>query len=243
MAKDTIIILPTFNERENIQKIIPEIFSCLPEVNILVVDDNSPDGTGEVVTELMKEYPQVRLYTREKKEGLGVAYRAAISHIQETQDFQFIITMDADGSHDPMYLQHMIDALAEHDVVVASRYVQGGGIEKWEKWRYMLSKYGNLYANICTGMSVRDLTAGYIGFSTAILPRMKFENLSASGYAYQMEFKFHARYYAKARMHEVPIIFKNRREGESKISRHIIREGIMTPPRLLIRRITDFIYE
>lgn len=236
----TIILLPTYNERDNVQTIIPEIFREVPDIKIMVVDDNSPDGTASVIESMMEQYPNLTIYKREKKQGLGVAYKSAIAKVLPDDSITQIITMDADGSHDPSYLPDMVNALRDHDLVIGSRYVSGGGIENWEKWRYLLSKYGNLYANLLTGLRARDLTAGFVGFKKHVVPKMKFDDLAASGYAYQIEFKFHAVHHGGARVKEVPIVFRSRREGESKISRHIIREGVKTPIRLFFTRFTSF---
>ena len=231
-----IILLPTYNERENVQNIIPEIFDVLPEAQIMVIDDNSPDGTGRVVDEMMRRYPKLSILKRAGKLGLGVAYKHAISEVLKTNDYDYVFTMDADGSHDPSYLAPMLEALAEYDLVVGSRYVKGGRVENWEKWRYLLSKYGNMYARFLTASGINDLTAGFIGVRTSTLRNMRLDELGSSGYAYQIEFKFHAVHHASARTREVPIVFKSRREGESKISHHIVREGLKTPLRLFLRR-------
>ena len=231
-----IVLLPTYNERENVQNIIPEIFDVLPEADIMVIDDNSPDGTGDIVDEMIARYPQLSILKRPGKQGLGVAYNHAISEVLKHGDYDYVFTMDADGSHDPLYLATMLEALAEYDLVVGSRYVTGGGVENWETWRYMLSKYGNMYARFLTASGINDLTAGFIGVRTSTLRNMRFDELGSSGYAYQIEFKFHAVHHASARTKEVPIVFKSRREGESKISHHIVREGLKTPLRLFLRR-------
>ena len=231
-----IILLPTYNERENVQNIIPEIFDVLPDADILVIDDNSPDGTGEVVDEMATRYPQLAILKRPGKQGLGVAYKHAISEVLKHGDYDYVFTMDADGSHDPSYLAPMLEALDEYDLVVGSRYVMGGSVENWEQWRYMLSKYGNMYARFFTASGINDLTAGFIGVRTDTLRNMRFDELGSSGYAYQIEFKFHAVHHAKARTKEVPIVFRSRREGESKISHHIVREGLKTPLRLFAQR-------
>lgn len=232
----TVILLPTYNERENVETIIPEIFTALPDAHILVIDDNSPDGTGTVVEQMTRHYPQLLLLRRKKKEGLGEAYKHAYRKILQDTKVEAVITMDADGSHNPAYLPQIVQALEEHDVVVGSRYVSGGGIENWETWRYLLSKYGNLYSFFLTGLRVFDLTAGFIGMRRSILERVELDKLAASGYAYQIELKFHLVHKQRGSIKEIPIIFKSRRGGESKISQHIIREGLYTPLRLFLER-------
>lgn len=237
MTHKTIILLPTYNERENVGLIVPEIFARYPDLRIVVIDDSSPDGTGAVVREMMARFPGLSLLSRPKKEGLGVAYKHGIRHVLEMEDVERIIMMDADGSHDVAYISPLVTASDTHDLVIGSRYVRGGGIENWEGWRYALSKYGNLYARILTGLPIRDLTAGFYCIRRSVLARMDLEAMKSSGYAFQIDIKFHAVRDLGARVMEVPIIFKRRREGESKISRHIIREGLLAPLSLFYRRI------
>lgn len=233
----SVILLPTYNERENIGVIIPEIFTTHPDLHVLVIDDDSPDGTGDRVKELKKTYPNLDLFSRPKKEGLGVAYRDGIQRALKDGSVQRVILMDADGSHDVQYIKDMLALSNTHDLVIGSRYIKGGGIENWEPWRYALSRYGNLYAWILTGLPVRDLTSGFQCFGRDLLARMKLEEVHASGYAFQIDMKYHAIREAGASVVEIPIIFKTRRGGESKMSPHIIREGLMTPLRLFRRRI------
>ena len=233
----TVILLPTYNERENIGLIIPEIFAAHPELHVLVIDDNSPDKTGDAVRELMSEYPNLNLLARPGKQGLGVAYKHGLNEVLRDTEVERIIMMDADGSHAVEYLKDMLEASKENELVIGSRYVTGGGIENWEPWRFALSRYGNLYARTLTGLPAKDLTAGFICFQKALLLRMDLDTVSASGYAFLMDLKFHAIHDSGATVKEVPIIFKCRREGESKISAHIVREGLKTPLRLLKRRI------
>jgi dolichol-phosphate mannosyltransferase len=233
----TVILLPTYNERENIGMIIPEIFAAHPELHVLVIDDNSPDGTGEEVRGLMSKYPKLELLARPGKQGLGAAYKHGLSHTLASGDVERIIMMDADGSHPVEYLAAILTASQTNDLVIGSRYIKGGGIENWEPWRYAMSRYGNLYARTLTGLPVRDLTAGFLCFRGDLLRRMNLDRVGASGYAFLMDLKYHAIRDAGARVKEVPIIFKSRREGESKISHHIIREGLKTPLRLFLRRV------
>ena len=231
-----IVFLPTYNERENVRTIIPEILEAVPESSILVIDDNSPDGTAEVVKQMMAQESRIKLLERSQKQGLGEAYKYAYQEALKENGWDVVITMDADGSHDPTYLPAMLDALRSADIVIGSRYVDCGGIEDWETWRYVLSKYGNLYSRILTGTGIYDLTAGFITVRRSLIERMDFRDLGASGYAYQIEFKVHALKELGAVAREIPIHFRSRREGESKISRHVISEGLKTPLKLFIRR-------
>lgn len=230
---NSVILIPTYNERENIAYIVPEIFSLLPNIRILVIDDNSPDGTGDHVRTLKRTYPNLRLLSRPAKQGLGKAYREGIALVCADPTVDRIITMDADGSHAVEYLVQILKASETHDLVIGSRYVKGGGTEHWEKWRVALSRWGNVYARFITGLSIHDMTAGYMCFNADIMRQIDFTLLHASGYAFIMEMKFHAAHVLGCSHYEVPIIFRARREGESKISHHIIREGLITPLRLL----------
>jgi len=229
---ETAILLPTYNEALTIRNIINEIHREVPDANVIVIDDNSPDGTAAIVKDLQLTAPYLHLFQRQEKAGLGRAYIYAIQRLLAETSAQRIITMDADGSHHPKYLPLILDTLQSNDLVVGSRYIPGGNIENWERWRYFLSKYGNLYANLLTRLSIQDITAGFVGVRRDILEKIDFSKLSASGYAYQIEFKYHAVKRAGARSVEIPITFLERRGGESKISRHIILEGIKTPVRL-----------
>ncbi len=235
--KKIVICLPTYNERENVALIIPEIFSVVPEhTHVLVVDDNSPDGTAEVVRELMKQYPRLDLYSRARKEGLGRAYVAAFQRVLGDASVEGIMTMDADGSHAAEYLPEIIKQGENSDVVIGSRYTRGGGIENWEQWRMYLSRFGNIYARLLTGIPARDLTAGFILMRASALRTLDLAKIGASGYAFLIDLKFQLSRIPGIRFYEVPIIFKSRREGESKISGHIIREGLRTPWRLFFQR-------
>lgn len=236
MIEKTVILLPTYNERDNVALIVPEIFAANPELHVLVIDDNSPDGTAEEVQSLMRTYPNLALLSRPAKQGLGEAYKAGMLQVLADRDVEKILTMDADGSHGAEYLPALLRASGTHDLVIGSRYVHGGGIENWEKWRYLLSKWGNLYARTVTGLPVKDLTAGYMCFRTGLLREIDFSRMHASGYAFLMELKYCAVHTLKCSYIEVPIIFKVRRGGESKISGHIVREGLITPWKLRFKK-------
>ena len=232
----TTILIPTYNERGNIALLIPEIFSTNPDVAILVIDDSSPDGTAEEVRSLMPTYPHLSLLVREKKEGLGEAYKAAMKQTLADPNVRFVMTMDADGSHAVEYVAALRKAGTEYDLVVGSRYITGGGIENWEKWRFLLSYWGNFYSRTITSLPVRDMTAGFMHINADLLRKVDFSTMRASGYAFAMELKYRLVCSLKGSVKEVPIIFKSRREGESKISNHIIREGLKTPWRIRFQK-------
>ncbi|PIR83426.1 dolichyl-phosphate beta-D-mannosyltransferase [Candidatus Kaiserbacteria bacterium CG10_big_fil_rev_8_21_14_0_10_56_12] len=236
MSGHTVVLVPTYNERENVSQLIPEIFHHAPDVQVLVIDDSSPDGTAAAVRELSETYPRVQVLVRQAKEGLGAAYRAGMRHVLADPETARVVTMDADGSHPALYLPALLDASKQHDLVIGSRYVRGGEIENWEPWRFALSKWGNRYARFVTGLPVYDLTAGFMCFDAQLLRRLDFMHAGASGYAFLMELKFRAIRSLQASFYEVPIVFRTRREGESKISGHILREGLQTPWRLRLNR-------
>lgn len=229
--------MPTYNEKENIKFIVAEIFNILPAVKILVIDDNSPDGTAAAVKLLMEKYPKLSLLERQHKTGLGDAYKDAISQVVKDKEIRSIITMDADGSHGAEYLKDFFAKNQDYDLIIGSRYVKGGGIESWESWRKELSRFGNLYAKFLIGLPINDFTAGFMCIGREFLENLDLNKISSSGYSFLIELKFYLIYEFKARAYEVPIIFKSRREGESKLSRQIIGEGIKTPLRLFLKRL------
>lgn len=232
-----IILMPTYNERENVKILIPKIFSLLPQISILVIDDNSPDGTAGAVKSMMAQYPNLLILERPQKTGLGDAYKDAIGKVIGHSEIRAVITMDADGSHDPIYLPKFLAKIQDNDLVIGSRYIPGGGIESWEQWRRDLSKFGNWYAKFFTGLPVRDLTAGFMCIKRESLEKIDLAKISSAGYSFLIELKFYLVRQAKARAIEVPIIFKSRFGGESKLSHQIIREGIKTPLRFFWARI------
>lgn len=223
------IIIPTYNERNNIRVLVERIFALYPAIQVLVVDDNSPDGTGEVVKELQKKYPNLHLKERAGKLGLASAYLETFEEVlREHPNARAIITMDADLSHDPAVIATMLTEITHHDLVVGSRYVPGGGIENWELWRRLLSLGGNWYTRVVTFVPVHDLTAGFVCYRASLLRRYDFATITAAGYGYQMQMKITA-YRIGANIQETPILFKQRVEGESKISNRIIYEGLVVP--------------
>lgn len=229
------IIIPTFNEAQNIEALVQSIRTSNAQVFILVVDDNSPDGTAEIVKRLAMTDSRLSLLLREQKNGLGRAYIDAFKRVLEDPEVESIAMMDADFSHDPKRLPAMFERLSCHDVVVASRYVRGGGIVGWEFWRKLLSFFGNVYCKLILRMPLFDATSGFYCLRTEMLRRIDFESMNASGYAFQIEFKY-LLWKHGARFSEFPIIFTNRVGGESKISGHIVGEGILAPWRMLFKK-------
>lgn len=230
-----VIILPTYNERENIGTIVPLIFSTLPDIYILVADDSSPDGTSTIVEELQGKYPNLLLISRPQKNGLGKAYINAFNFVLQDPEVTNIIMMDSDLSHSPKYLPEMLAKSLDYTVVVGSRYVKGGGTLGWELWRRILSFFGNFYCRTITGMPINDCTAGFNVIRASLLRKVDFSKLDLSGYAFIMQLKYNL-YKAGATFYEVPITFVNRVGGESKMSGHIISEGILAPWKMIFKK-------
>lgn len=230
-----IIIIPTYNEKKNITEIVSKIFRLLPEIWVLVVDDNSPDGTAIAVKNLQEKFPNLDLLVRPKKEGLGRAYIHAFSEVLQQNDVHSITTMDADFSHDVQYLPQMISEIQKFDVVVGSRYVKGGGIEGWESWRKILSGFGNFYFRLITRLPIFDCSGGFNAYRIDILRKINLEEIISSGYVFLVELKYYL-WKIGAKFKEIPIVFKTRREGESKINMSIIWEGVSTPLKLVFKK-------
>lgn len=229
-----VIILPTYNERENISPLIEEIFSLLPEISILVVDDNSPDGTAAVVKKLQMRYSNLSLLERPVKDGLGGAYIEGFKRLLADLDIKDIVMMDADFSHHPKYLPQMLREVENYDLVIGSRYIKDGGIAKWELWRKILSAGGNFYVRILLGRRVHDWTGGFNCIKADHLRKVNLDKIDLSGYAFIMGLKYFL-IKASVAVKEIPIIFEARRGGESKLSHHIISEGIIAPWKILLK--------
>lgn len=231
-----IVIIPTYNERDNVENIIKEVFYYMPHANILIVDDDSPDGTGDIVKRLQVNESRLHLLVRKAKEGLGKAYIHSFKHIFNVFAPSKVVMMDADMSHHPKYLPKMEELLDSGvSVVVGSRYVYGGGTVGWEKWRKALSYYGNIYARFITGIPVKDLTSGFYMIDANVLRSLNFDDFDSSGYAFQIELKNLLKNNGGVFV-EIPIVFRNRTGGESKISNHIISEGIMAPWKIRFKK-------
>jgi dolichol-phosphate mannosyltransferase len=224
-----LVVIPTYNEKENISRIIREVLAYAPRAEILIVDDSSPDGTAEIVKGIQKEIPQVHLLLRKNKEGLGKAYVDAFMHVFKTYSPDRIVMMDADMSHNPKYLPEMERKMDQgFSVVIGSRYISGGGTVGWSLWRKTLSYFGNLYARTIIGIPLHDLTAGFYMVQTSLLRSVNLDQIHSSGYAFQMELK-NLLIESGGVCAEIPIIFGDRSLGESKISNNIIAEGVIAP--------------
>ena len=224
----TVILIPTYNESENIEKLVSLIFELQPNIYIKVIDDNSPDGTGNIVKSIMQKFPKLSLLSRKGKEGLGKAYTHGFREVLKNKDTTHVIMMDADFSHHPKYLSEMILKSVDYSVVIGSRYIYGGGTKGWELWRRILSRGANLYCRLITGLPIKDCTGGFNIINIDLLKKIDFSKMDASGYAFIQEIKY-TLHKAGGVFYEVPIIFENRLGGESKMSGHIMREGIIAP--------------
>lgn len=224
MAKIAVCI-PTYNEKENISAIINAVHAELPEADILVVDDNSPDGTAEIVRNLMKDNGFVLLKVRQSKEGLGAAYLDGFSTLIK-KGYEKIIQMDADFSHKPEYLPEMVKKSDEgYTVVVGSRYVKGGGTENWSIDRRIISRGGSLYASTILGLGVHDVTAGFKCWNAELLKKVISTPLVLSGFGFQIEMAFRTKI-CDGKVYELPIVFPDRTEGTSKMSGKIFKEAL-----------------
>jgi dolichol-phosphate mannosyltransferase len=238
--KKALIVIPTYNEKENIRVILDKIFAMdfsnyVTDLHILVVDDNSPDGTGRIVQEIQKNNPRVLFLHREQKQGLGRAYVAGFRYALE-RDYDYIFEMDADLSHDPIYLKDFLEKIQDHDVIIGSRYVKGVNVINWPLSRLLISYFGNRYARFVTGMPIRDATAGYKCFRREVLKAIDLNRVSASGYSFQIEMNYRA-WTLGFRLAETSIIFYERIAGASKMSTNIIREGFLLVWKLRIKKL------
>jgi dolichol-phosphate mannosyltransferase len=231
------LILPTYNEAENVERIVraalPRLAEAAPEHRVLIVDDGSPDGTGEIADRVAAELPAVEVLHRAAKEGLGRAYIAGFEHAL-AQGAEIVMEMDADFSHDPADLPRLIRAVDDVDLVLGSRYVPGGGVENWGRFRRALSRGGSLYARVILGVPINDLTGGFKAFRRATLEGIDYRELHADGYGFQIELTYRA-YKEGYRVKEIPIVFRDREVGTSKMTARIAIEAIWKVPALRFR--------
>lgn len=225
MNKKNLIIIPTYNELKNIQKLIPDIISRYQNTDILIVDDNSPDGTGDYIFELTKTSPKINLIKRPEKKGLGTAYIEGFKFALQ-KDYDFIFEMDADYSHDPKEIKNFLINSEKYDLIIGSRYIAGGKIVNWPKNRLILSRLANFYTRIVTRLPVCDATGGFKCFKRKVIESLDLNKIKSNGYAFQIEINFKA-WKNGFRIHEIPIIFSGRAEGVSKISKKNIFEAIL----------------
>jgi dolichol-phosphate mannosyltransferase len=221
---EALVIIPTYNERENIRAVIDKVMGLGLDLGILVVDDNSPDGTGDIVRELGKNNTHINILERPGKMGLGSAYIAGFKWALANTDAQFVFEMDADFSHDPGALPEFLEAAKEADLVLGSRYLDGITVMNWPLSRLILSVGANIYTRIITGMPIKDATGGFKCFRRHVLESLPLDQIKSDGYSFQIEVNFIA-WKKKFRIKEIPIIFVDRTIGTSKMSRRIIWEA------------------
>lgn len=220
----SLVIIPTYNEKENLEKIVPEILKMDDSLNILVVDDNSPDGTGQIADRISAKNNRVFVLHRAGKMGLGQAYIAGFKYALG-KGYDYIFEMDADFSHDPRYLPDFLANIKEVDLVIGSRYINGVNVINWPMSRLLLSYYANIYARWVTGLPLKDSTGGFKCYRRKVLESINLDEVRSNGYSFQIEMSFRA-WKKGFRIKEMPIIFTDRREGKSKMSQKIVREAV-----------------
>jgi len=229
----SLIIIPTYNELDNIRRLIPDILDMYENVDILVVDDNSPDGTGNYVSILSQTNERVKIIRRENKLGLGTAYITGFKYALQNK-YNYVFEMDADYSHDPGEIENFFRAIKENDLVLGSRYLSGVNVINWPMRRLILSYLANFYTRFITGLPVHDATGGYKCFRREVLEAINLDKVKSNGYAFQIEMTFKA-WKSGFRIKEISIIFLDRSKGKSKMSKKIVREAILMVWKLRFR--------
>jgi dolichol-phosphate mannosyltransferase len=219
-----LVVIPTYNEADNIRIIVDRVRRAAPAVDVLIADDNSPDGTGAIADEMAAADAQVQVLHRPGKQGLGMAYIAGFGWARE-RGYDAVVEMDADGSHAPEELPRLLDAARDADVVIGSRWVSGGKVVNWPMRRLLLSRGASLYTRIAMGLPVRDTTAGYRVYRMPVLDKLELDQVASQGYCFQIDLGWRA-YRHGFRIVEVPITFTERERGASKMSSNIMREAL-----------------
>ena len=227
----SLIIIPTYNEKENIRNLVNQVTEL--GFHILVIDDNSPDGTGDILEKLKLENEKMNIMHRERKLGLGTAYIQGFKWALK-RDFDYIFTMDADFSHNPAYLMGFLDKLSESDLVIGARYVKGGGVVNWPIQRKIISRCGSFYARTILCFPIKDCTSGFMGFRRKVLENIDLDEIKSEGYGFLIEMKYRT-YRHGYKIEQYPIIFVDRLHGKSKISKNIIWEAIFLVWKLKFR--------
>ena len=231
----TLIVLPTYNERENLPNLVPQILAQNPGIEVLVVDDNSPDGTGKLADEMAKADKRVRVIHRPGKQGLGTAYTAGFKWALQ-RGYEFVFEMDADFSHNPDHIPEFLKAANEYDLVLGSRYLYGVTVVNWPMSRLLLSYYANKYARLATGMPFSDTTGGFKCYRRKVLESIDLDAIRSEGYSFQIETTFRA-WRKGFKIGEITIVFTDRLEGTSKMSGRIIREAVWVVWKLRLQRV------
>lgn len=224
MAERALVIVPTYNEARNLPQIVPSILSQDRRLEVLVVDDNSPDGTGKLADGMAAHDDRIHVLHRPGKQGLGRAYLAGFRWALEHK-YDFVLEMDADFSHDPKFLPRFLDAVRDADLVIGSRYKTGVNVINWPMSRLLLSYFANRYARFVTGLPLTDATGGFKCFRRRVLEAIDLDRVQSNGYAFQIEMSFRA-WRKGMRLAEIPIVFVDRVEGQSKMSKRIVREAV-----------------
>ena len=219
-----LVVIPTYNERDNLEPLLARMHAVVPDADVLVVDDGSPDGTGVLADELAMADPRIRVLHRSGKEGLGAAYVAGFT-LALQRPYRVLVEMDADGSHPPEDLPALLEALRDADVVLGSRYVSGGQVVNWPAHRQWLSRGGSLYSRLALGLPIRDMTAGFRAYRREVLEALDLESVTSQGYCFQIDMTWRATR-AGFRVREVPITFTERERGASKMSGAIVAEAL-----------------
>jgi dolichol-phosphate mannosyltransferase len=235
MNDKSLVIIPTYNEIENIKLIVPDLLGRYSNLDILVVDDNSPDGTGSFINELAKTNERVKLIVREKKMGLGTAYTEGFKYALKNS-YEYIFEMDADYSHDPKEINNFLKATKDYDLVLGSRYITGVNVINWPMQRLLLSYFANIYTRLVTGMPIQDATGGFKCFRRKVLEAINFNDVKSNGYAFQIEMTY--KVWRKGfKIGEIPIVFVDRTIGQSKMSKKIVREAVFMVWKLRLKSI------
>ncbi|CAN5867755.1 polyprenol monophosphomannose synthase [soil metagenome] len=224
MSERALVVVPTYNEAMNLPSIVPQILAQDPRIDVLVVDDNSPDGTGEMADRIAAAEPRIHVLHRPGKAGLGKAYLAGFQWALE-RDYEFVFEMYADFSHDPKFLNEFLEAAKHADLVIGSRYKTGVNVINWPISRLLLSLGANQYARWITGLPVEDSTGGFKCFRRRVLEAIDFDRVRSNGYSFQIEMSFRA-WKKGFRLVEIPIVFTDRADGQSKMNKRIVREAI-----------------
>ncbi len=233
MPEKTLVITPTYNEMDNISRLIPILLSSYSDLDILVIDDNSPDGTGDYIEGLSKQEPRVKMIRRSRKLGLGTAYIAGFKYALQ-HDYDYVFEMDSDFSHDPKEIRNFLEAVKTYDLVLGSRYVRGVNVINWPMRRLLLSYFANKYTRFITGMPIQDATGGFKCFRKSVLESINLDKIKSNGYAFQIEMTF--KVWKKGfKVGEIPIVFVDRVKGTSKMSKKIVREAVVMVWKLRIR--------
>ncbi len=238
--KQSLLIIPTYNEIDNIEKMLKQVFELYPDINLLIIDDGSPDGTADIVKKYQQSFSNLHLIQRTGKLGLGTAYIAGFKWALE-RDFQFVFEMDCDFSHDPRDLAKLLQAAQTSDLIIGSRYIDGIRIINWPFRRLLLSYCASIYTRFITGIKILDVTGGFKCFTRQALESLNLEKIFSNGYSFQIELNF--KVWSKGlKIKEIPIIFTERRDGQSKMDGGIVKEAIFAVIMLRVRKVFGILH-